>query len=303
MRNCSFEVRENIRYFNGLGHLIPVPKMRQTILATILTTVVAFGWVEPGSLLAESALLPSESVGDALRVLQLAEAAGGASLDEATLRRMRAAYRDLLERHPEDPEVSNAYAAFLLNHGSLAEALDLWRKTLKREPGNAEAAFQLGHAQLQMGEAAAALEFLQQAAQSPRATAFQVYSYANALYLFRREDGARSPEAALDHALAEFGRAAQLEPANLEFARGYAETFFALKDPDWTEALLAWRRVVALTPESHPSRRFYLLQAARAALEAGQPSLAEETLDRLPPGPAGAAEKKLRERIQAARED
>ncbi len=268
--------------------------MRQTILtlATILLVGAAIEAKEPpGS---------RDALRDELRALELLELAA-ADGHAASRQKFEAAYCKLLERHPDSAEAHNAFAAFLYDHGEIARALQHWKETLKRHPGNAEAAFQFGHATLAHGETREALKFLAQAAASAEATAFQINSYANALYLFRHEaPGGQTSQAALEESLAQFERASRLEPANLDYARGYAETFFALPRPDWERARRAWARVVELTPAHADALGFSLLQAARTALRADHPRAALAYLDRLPPTRSQQLARRLRQQAETA---
>jgi hypothetical protein len=52
----------------------------------------------------------------------------------------------------------------------------------------------------------------------------------------------------LRRALVEFRTASDLSPYDVEYARAYAETFYGMPDPDWAQAALAWKRVLALSP-------------------------------------------------------
>ena len=97
------------------------------------------------------------------------------------------------------------------------------------------------------------------------------FALANVLYLFRRE--LISPpvipdeQAALQLALEHFRRAAELSPGDLRLAKAYAETFYIFPKPDWTQALLAWQTVLALSGEDE--RAFARSHLARISLRLG----------------------------------
>lgn len=268
-------------------------KMRQILL------ILATALLVTGRSLAQEPAGHGRSVEDELRALQLLQLAFPAE-DAAARAKIEAAYTRLLDRSPESSPARNAYAAFLFEIGETTRALPMWQDTLRRQPDNAEAAFQLGHATLTHGGTSEALGLLARAAASVEATPFQIHSYANALYLFRHEAPARTSAAALEESLAQFERASRLEPANLDYARGYAETFFALPHPDWERAHQAWTRVVKMTPENDDAIRFHLLQAARSALKANHPAAALNFLDRLPADRPGKVADRLREQAKAA---
>ena len=71
----------------------------------------------------------AENIGEELTALRLAAAAVDASQPE-NARKIEAAYRALLARHPRNPEAANATAAFLWENHAPQEALQLWEKTL-----------------------------------------------------------------------------------------------------------------------------------------------------------------------------
>ncbi len=298
----EYETKQEKLFFRGekihrilrrRGQPIAERKMRQPIFLLCACLLVGMG-PRP------AAASGKTTVREEIAALQLLEAARREQVSKADEEKIEAAYRDLVRRHPESAEAGNAYAAHLYDTGSVARALAKWREMLDRHPENAEAAFQFGHATLQHGDTGEALDFLRRAARSPEATPFQIVSFANALYLFRKEARGRTAEAALEEALAEFERAARLEPANLEYLRAYAETYFALPRPDWGRALEAWKRVVTLTPDGDPALGFYLLQAARAALHAGDAKAALGFLDRLPADRNSRVTRRLRQQAEDA---
>ena len=81
----------------------------------------------------------------------------------------------------------------------------------------------------------------------------------------------------LRHALAEFRTASRLSPNDVEYARAYAETFYAMPDPDWAEAGAAWKHVLALSSQ----RDFAYLQLARISLKRRNASAARRCLAKL----------------------
>ena len=78
-------------------------------------------------------------------------------------------------------------------------------------------------------------------------------------------------------ALVEFRTASRLSPNDVEYARAYAETFYGVPDPDWAEAEVAWKHVLALSPRGD----FAYLQLARISLKRGDASEARRCLAKL----------------------
>ena len=64
---------------------------------------------------------------------------------------------------------------------------------------------------------------------------------------------------------------------DLEYARGYAETFYGMPEPDWAEAAAAWKHVLALSPSSD----FACLQLARVSLKMGDKMQARNFRDQV----------------------
>ena len=63
----------------------------------------------------------------------------------------------------------------------------------------------------------------------------------------------------------------------MEYARGYAETFYGVPDPDWSEAEAAWKHVLSLSPQAD----FANLQLARVSLKLGHKEEARRFLDQI----------------------
>ena len=77
----------------------------------------------------------------------------------------------------------------------------------------------------------------------------------------------------------------------MEYARGYAETFYGLPDPNWTEAEAAWKHVLSLSPQGD----FANLQLARVSLKLGHKEEARQFLAPLHDARHDSLKQKLRD--------
>jgi Flp pilus assembly protein TadD len=76
-------------------------------------------------------------------------------------------YQRAIDLVPDDPDVRRGLASAYLDVGALHEAIAEFRAALARSPGDPDILSGLGRAHLEDGDAAAALEVLQRAVQSP----------------------------------------------------------------------------------------------------------------------------------------
>ena len=161
------------------------------------------------------------------------------------------------------------------------------------EPGNAAIANSLGGAYLQVGRVAQSANQFQRAVDTASGVAAYHYNLANVEFLLRHDLTAAwqiDTAALLRRALAEYREASRLSPNDMEYARGYAETFFGMPDPNWAEAEVAWRRVLKLAPQ----RDFAYLQLARVSLKRGDKPAARKFLDQVRDARHDGLKEKLR---------
>ena len=171
---------------------------------------------------------------------------------------------------------------FFADAGDKASAFAYWLRAQKLAPGDANIAATLGSAYLQAGDTRGAADQFQRAVDAkPDEASFQT-NLANVLYLFRHDlvnpPALPDAEAVLSAALEHFRLAAQLSPKDRGLAQAYAETFYAMAKPDWTQALGAWQMVLALSSEDPDFANSHL---ARVSLRLKHPQEAETYLDQL----------------------
>lgn len=225
-------------------------------------------------------------------------ALGGAAWAEervldAAEQRARTPFEKELQRHPDSAAAHFAYAGFLSDHGQMRAAISHWRIAQMIEPAKAAIANSLGGAYLRMGRAAQSADQFQRAVDGAGEVAAYHYNLANVEFLLRRDLTAAwqiDTAALLRRALTEFREASRLSPNDMEYARGYAETFFGLPDPDWAEAEAAWKHVLKLSPQGD----FAYLQLARVSLKRGDKAEARKFLDQIRDARHDGLKQKLR---------
>jgi tetratricopeptide (TPR) repeat protein len=198
----------------------------------------------------------------------------------AARRRAQVSHEKILQEHPTSAPAHLAYAEFLSENGNLRAAIAHWREAQRLDPGNAATANSLGGAYLRMGRAAESAEQFYRAIELAGGNAAYHFNLANVEFMLRHDLQAAwkvDPSEVLRRALAEFRAASDLSPNDIEYARAYAETFYGMPDPDWAEAALAWKRVLALSPTGD----FAYLQLARVSLKRGDANEARRCLAKL----------------------
>jgi len=118
------------------------------------------------------------------------------------------------------------------------------------------------------------------------------------VFLFRHDlhDGAHpDSDSLLDESLKHFAEASRLEPLNASYARAFAETFYAVPKPDWSEALNAWRQLYEISPQKDCA----LLNLARVHMKLGNKPEARSSLAEVQDPKYDRMKARLQERIEA----
>lgn len=194
------------------------------------------------------------------------------------LERVSSVYRALVAHYPDDARSHAARAAWLWSLGEKQDAFIEWTASEKLDPNSASAANALGECSLAQGEAKAASDWFARSAALEPANAAYHFDLANVRFMFRHQlDDPLRPGENLKLALAEFKRASALDPFNINYAQAYAETFYALEDPDWQEASRAWKHYREMTN----SDDFACVNLARVYIKLGQPDEARRFLEKV----------------------
>lgn len=189
-------------------------------------------------------------------------------------------HEKFLQEHPGSAAAHSSYAEFLSEEGNLRAAIVHWLTAQQLAPRNAAIANSLGGAYLRMGKAAASAAEFARAIGLESDNAAYHFNLANVEFMLRHDLTAAwkvEMPAVLRLALAEFREASRLSPNDVEYARAYAETFYGVPDPDWSEAEAAWKHVLSLSPQGD----FVYLQLARVSLKRGDAEGARQFLDKI----------------------
>ena len=221
----------------------------------------------------------------------------------ATAGRLGELFRQLTARYPAEAAVRKAAGDHFWRTGDTRVATAEWEAAQALDPGDADTANALGSARLREGQIRRACEQFQRATAARPEVARYHFDLGNVLFVFRHELAGLSsvPDeaAALRGALAELRRARDLAADNMEYARAYAETFYGVPDPDWSEAFDAWERVRVL---SGSTPDFALSHLARVSLRLNQPDQAERFLETIHDPQFAGLQAKLRQQAEKLRE-
>lgn len=240
----------------------------------------------------------SEEAAPELQAAQLMEASlrtRGASVEER--RKLDEIYAALVIKFPADVSVKNAHAAFLLESGNHERAEKILKEAEKLAPDNASTQRGLGAAALAGGDVQSAARYMTKACSGQPENATCHFELANVLFLFRHDllDSANpSAEALIGRALGHYAEACRLAPANEDFARGYAETFYSLPEPDWPTALKAWQHLLEVSPD----KDFALANLATVHLKLGHKDEARSCAEQIRSPEFAARKARLLERIK-----
>ena len=203
-------------------------------------------------------------------------------------------YAALVKEHPQDVAIRDAHADYLWGMNDREGALREWLAAEKIDPQNAKVLNHLGGTYLAMGEPRESLAFFLRATEAEPANAATHFSVANVASVFRHDVG-RTEEECFTLALKHFAEAHRLAPKNPEFARGYAETFYLVGNPDWRRAVQVWTDYLNLMPE----KNFALLNLARVHINLGEAENARACLAQVTGTEYDRLKNRLTARIEA----
>jgi tetratricopeptide (TPR) repeat protein len=219
---------------------------------------------------------------------------GVAGVSRANQEKIALIYQQIVAQHPKNARALNAYAEYLWKIERRPDAMVKWEEAEILDPENGAVANNLGGCHLAFGDAKKATEYFERAARLNPKTALYQFNAANTCYLFRHQiaTATETAETVMNRALDHFRQAAQIEPFNVDYARAYAETFYAFEKPDWSLALHAWKHYLDITDQ----KDFAYLNLARVNLKMGHKGEAREDLARIQnPGFTPLKERFMRE--------
>ena len=227
-----------------------------------------------------------------------AEALANPNVAEKERLRVEQIYYQLVRDHPQSVPAQNALAAFLSKNGKPEAAIEHWRTAQRLQPDNGEAANRLGGAYLREGRVREAAEQFLLAVHSESGNPDYHFDLGNVEFVFRRDLTAAwkiDSEELLRRALFQFREASRLAPTDLENARAYAETFYGMPNPDWSEAQTAWQHYLELSTD----RNFAYLHLARVSLKQHKKAEALSFLDKISDSSYSEVKEKLRTQAEA----
>jgi len=212
--------------------------------------------------------------------------------------RVEQIYCQLARDNPQSAPAHNVLARFLWENGKPETAIEHWRTAQRLEPDNATTASGLGGAYLRMGRIKDAARQFLLAVRSESNNPVYHFDLANVEFLFRHDLAPAwrtDSEELSERALLQYREASRLAPTDREFARAYAETFYAMPNPDWKEAQVAWQHYLELST----NRNFAYLQLARVSLKRNQKAEALSFLDKISDSRFSEVKEKLRKQAEA----
>jgi Tfp pilus assembly protein PilF len=212
--------------------------------------------------------------------------------------RVEQIYYQLVRDHPQSVPAQNALAAFLSKNGKVEAAVEHWRTVQRLQPDNGEAANSLGGAYLRMGRVREAARQFLLAVRFESDNPDYHFDLGNVEFVFRRDlTAAWKIDSAelLERALFQFREASRLAPTDREYARAYAETFYGMPNPDWSEAQVAWQHYLELSTD----RNFAYLHLARVSVKRHKKAEALSFLDKVSGSPYSEVKENLRKQAEA----
>ncbi len=258
-----------------------VRNRQQALLVAALYWAVAAGFAEPARV--------KDSAAEDLQAVKMKEAAliaREAGADD--WKKLSDEYAALVKKHPQDAKIRDARADYLWGMNDREGALREWLAAERIDPKNAEVLNHLAGTYLAMGEPRESLAFSLRASEAEPGNAATHFSVANVACMFRHDMG-RTEEECFTLALKHFAEAHRLAPNNPDFARGYAETFYMIGNPDWQTAITVWTDYLNLMPE----KNFALLNLARVHINLGEGEKARACLAQV----TGAEYDRLKNRL------
>lgn len=271
------------------------------LLPALLLVVRVFGEEDPRE--AERRFRFLLARGEELQA-QSADLGPGASRAEvarlgALRRRHENDYRHFLNDHPQHTRAMVAFGSLLYDQGREEEGIRWWEKAIALDPREAYAYNNIANHYGHSGRAADALKLYDKAiALEPAEPVFR-FNWATVCVTFRND--ARTvygwtKEEIYRHCLEQFRKARDLAPQDFDLASAYAQTFYAMPEPDWQEAYAAWKFCLDL-PLDDAQRQFVYANLARAGVELGRYDEAREWTTKLTNDGKNSVRRALERRI------
>ena len=190
-------------------------------------------------------------------------------------------YDELIARNPHNINTLILYGKFLRRIGKNDQANVMFVHADQLSPDIAVVKQQLGNYLAEEGNYDEALKYYRKAIDLAPKEAVYHYGMGELLATFRDKfaaDGTFSSKDADAQSLAEFKKAAELDPENKDFSFRYGQAFFDVSESDWNVALSFWEKMAERKTLTHTERDAVRLYRARVCCELGRGKEARELL-------------------------
>jgi tetratricopeptide (TPR) repeat protein len=188
------------------------------------------------------------------------------------LDQVRHAYDDFIKRHPDNAPGRIAYASFLDHIGEEDAEVNVLEEARKLDPKNPAAWNQLANYYGHRGPIHLAFEYYEKAIALDPSEPVYYWNLATTVYLYRKDSEAyyHLPEQQIfDKAMALYGKALELDPANFELATDLAETYYGIKPLRAEAALASWTNALHVA-RNEIEREGVYIHLARVKYMAGR---------------------------------
>ncbi|NBV23508.1 MAG: tetratricopeptide repeat protein [Proteobacteria bacterium] len=200
---------------------------------------------------------------------------------EQRLEPVKQAYEDFLQRHPRHARGQLAFGSFLNDLGDETEARKRWEKAVELDPTNPAGFNNLANSYGQTGPVAKAFELYSKAIDLNPKQSIYYHNLGSVILLHRKEAAEHyriAEQQVLRHALELYRLAEKFDPANFQLATDIAQVYYGLQPPDYSAAITAWTRALALARDDL-EREGTHLHLARVMATAGKLSEARSHLN------------------------
>ena len=201
-------------------------------------------------------------------------AAASAALNariKARLDRVRGAYDNFLQRHPENAHGFLAYGSFLNDTGDEEGAHLQYENSMQLDPKNPAVWNNLANYYGEHSPVTKAFEYYAQAIRLKPDEPVYYQNFATTVYLFRKDAKEFyhiDEQQVFDKALGLYQQAMQLAPDNFVLATDYAESYYGIRPLRTNDALIAWTNAMSVA-HTDAERQGVELHLARVKIAAG----------------------------------
>ncbi len=285
--------------------LSPVMTRLLPLLLALVTALAPFAAHAAGESMSEREL---KRILQRQRMILAAAQDAGETMDrssvEMQLSEVVRDYEALLRRDPKLVAAYVAYGLFLNSTGHPKRSYDIFLKADGIDPAVAVVKNQLANRHAEEGEYEQAAKLYEAAIKLEPKEPLYHYQLGLLLYEYREffvDAKLYARGDLLARSAAEFRQAAELAPDNMAYGYRFAESFYDLTEPNWDEAVAAWK---ALGQRAKPGVEFQTIQLHQANILAtlGRADEARALLDQITEAPLQASKQKLVEQLAGTAE-